>query len=215
MKVRSRSRVTPMGIALIVLGISAVVLWMAGGFVLVGFAVVAAAISYVGAREMDYFLPEPDAGRESAEPLSPFVTKEPIAISDELADLLKSATELAGRTLEDRGSFDAFVIYDDAGGTLRMRQIAGSDARPALTKAREQARAVHPDVSRVVLAVMGQAEIDGRRRRAVLYEAAERGSDGRTLRFAQRYEPRRPMLPGSLKGRPIFVGESDYRLRVH
>jgi hypothetical protein len=202
-----------MRIALIVFGISAVVLWMAGGMVLVGFAVLAAAITYVRARSMDVFLSDDDAERELPAPRLPFVSKEPLAMSDELADLLRSATEIAGRTLEERGRFDPFVIYEDAGGTLRMRQVAERDARLALTKAREQARAVHPDVPRVVLAVMGEAEIDGRRERAVVYEAAEHHFD-RTPRFAQRYEPRRPMLPGSLKGRPIYVGRSDYRLRL-
>ena len=138
-----------------------------------------------------------------------------IDLGEELADLLKTATVRVARQLEDKGRFDPFVMYEDAGGTVRVRQVPPDAVVDELTAARTTARSIDPTAPRLVLAVAAEASIGSSRKRepVVVYEAAERRFRDRTLAFVQRRVPRRIVIPATTKGRPIYVGDAAHTLR--
>jgi hypothetical protein len=135
-------------------------------------------------------------------------------VSDELADLLRLAKQRVNTGLATQGRFDPFVIYDDRNGSSRMRLVAmGGNPDMVLARARETARAVPSEATRVVLAIMSGAVIDRKRTPVVYYEAAERWHLARTHAFVQRYHRKHLLVPGGVVGLPIYVGEAPHTLR--
>jgi hypothetical protein len=173
---------------------------------------VAGAIAFLNARDWEAFgrepfdLPSTAPKVSSAEPQS-------LDLGDELADLLKSAMYRARRSLEDTRRLDPFVMYEDAAGNVRIKRVDGSDPERTAARAREVARAVDAGAPRIVLAVPSVAELDGRPRRVVLYEAAERRFRERTLAFVQPYRPARLFLPVSVSDDLLYVGDAAHILR--
>ncbi len=203
---------TPLRIGLLVAAPMLVVAWATGWVWLFACVAVAAAIAFLNARDWEAYGRDP-FDLPSTAPRVSTTSTESIDLGDELADLLRSAEYRARRSLEDTGKLDPFVMYEDAGGNVRVRAVDASDPERTLQRAREAARAVDPTAPRLVLAVPGIAEIDGRPRRAVIYEAAETGFRERTLSFAQEYRRRRLIFPATLVGDPTYVGAAPHTLR--
>jgi hypothetical protein len=176
------------------------------------FGITAAVLVLAWSVELDT-LDREDWPVESAEPRAIFLAREPVHLSDELIELLKSAMEIADRGLA-AGRLVPFLVYEDPkSGRPRTRTLPHAGAGDALASARRHARGSHPDIVRLVLAGLGDVELEGRPQRAVIYEAADRQAGSATLTFAQRYKARRLIFPAATVGRPIFVGRADYRLR--
>ncbi len=179
---------------------------------LIAAAAVAAAIAFLNARDWEAFGRAPFDLSSTAPKVS---TAESVSIDlgDELDDLLRSASYRARRSLEDTGTLEPFVMYENAAGEVRTRRVDASDPEAALARARESARAVDASAPRIVLAVPGLAEIDGRPTRVVMYEAAERRFRERTLAFVQPYRPGRLKLPTTVQEQLLYVGEAPHTLR--
>jgi hypothetical protein len=138
----------------------------------------------------------------------------PLDVSEDLLDLLRDARLRAGRLLSEHGTVEPFVAWHDAAGDSHGAVVQVPDGTAPLARARERARAVDPSAPRVVLAVLGRAVIDGRRRHIVFYEAAERGFRSRTTGFVQTYRPRRLAVFGArLEAKPIYIGDGAHALR--
>ena len=182
----------------------------------IGIAFIAGIIAFAGARELRWF---DDEAREQGLDLSstapPFVAHEDesIDLGDELLDLLRSASVRANRLLEDTGRLDPFVIYEDQQGNVRVRSVDQSDPERTVERGRIAARSVDPGAPRLVLVWPGVAEFGGRRRSAVIYEAAERRFRDRTLVFVQRRTSRRLVFPAGTAGLPEYAGDAGHSLR--
>jgi hypothetical protein len=181
------------------------------GWIVLGLAFVGGVIAFLNARDQEFL------GRDGLSATAPRLVeadRPSIDLGDELADLLTSARQRAGRMLEDRGRLDPFVIYEDAQGSVRIRPVDAPDPDMALARAREGARSIDESAPRVVLVVPGAARIGGRTRRVVVYEAAERRFRDRTLTFIQPYVPRRARIfAAHAEGLPIYVGDGTHALR--
>jgi hypothetical protein len=116
--------------------------------------------------------------------------------------------------LEERGGFDPFVMYIDARGDVRIRNVGPGTPEGALPRARDAARALDASASRLVVVTLGRGEIDGRSRPAVRYEAAERRGRDRTLLFVQPYRGKSILSPAHTTSRPIFAGDGPESLRT-
>jgi hypothetical protein len=134
-------------------------------------------------------------------------------VSDELLDLVKLASQRINRELQSRGRADAIVMYEDHAGDARIRRIEGPQDEMILARARQAARGVDPQASRIVLAVSGSTHINGKRRPVVYYEAAELGFSDRTLAFMQRYRRKLWPMIAHVQGRPFYIGETSHSLR--
>jgi hypothetical protein len=178
----------------------------------IGVAAVAGAFAFLNARDWEVFGREPFDLPSTAPKIS---TKDSpsIDLGDELADLLRSASYRARRSLEDSRRLEPFVMYEDAAGNVRIRQVDGSDPDRVLARAREAARAVDESAPRIILAVPSVAEIDDRSTRVVMYEAAERRFRERTLAFVQPYRLGRLIFPTAVAEGVIYVGDAPHTLR--
>jgi hypothetical protein len=134
-------------------------------------------------------------------------------LGEDLGDLLSGAAHRATRLLEDQGGFDPFVMYVDAGGEVRIRNVGPGTPEATLARARDAARALDASASRLVVVSLGRGEIDGRSRPAVRYEAAERRGRDRTLLFVQPYRGKALLSPAHTTSRPIFAGDGTESLR--
>jgi hypothetical protein len=135
-------------------------------------------------------------------------------VDEELADLVVSTARHAVRKIEDTGSVKPFVMYQDADGDVRVRQVPEAAPPYWLPRARETARAIGASVPMVVLAVAAWITDErGRRSPAVYLEAAERGYRERTIAFAQRYRPKRGLRPASAVGQVVYLGDAAHTLR--
>jgi hypothetical protein len=204
--------VSALKIGLLICAFVAVVGFLSGEmWVLLAIGFVAAAIAFLNARDWDIERHPFDLPASAPRVRSGDV--ESIDLGEELADLLHSVSYTAGRLLEDKGRVEPFVMYEDARGEVRTRRVDTNDPERVLGRAREIARAIDPTAPRVILAVPGTAEIDGRARKVVIYEAAEKHFRDRTLAFVQPYDPRLLIFPARVRGVPIYVGDAPHALR--
>lgn len=201
------------GIRVAVVGvvIVAFLVWLTGEAIWLGFGVVVVLVMFLNARDWSVWGRLVGDEPTAAPRIAPHT--ESIDIGEELVDLLTSAAYRSARMLEDHGVFDPFVMYEDAEGNVRVRSIDAGEPARVLSAAREAARSLDATVPRVVLAVVDLVELDGRRRSAVRYEAAERGFRDRTFAFVQPIRARRLFIPATTEGPPAFVGDGDHALR--
>jgi len=201
---------SPVRVALVGAGISALLAWLTSWPGWLGFGTLVVLVMFLNERDWTLFGPHERATSTSLR-IAPHT--EPIDIGEELIDLLWSAAQRSARLLEDRGRLEAFVMYEDAHGSVRIRPVAETDPDRVLNRARETARSIDASAPRVVLAAADAFELDGRRRRVVRYEAAERQFRDRTYAFAQPIRPRRLIVPPTTEGPLHYLGEAGHSLR--
>lgn len=136
-----------------------------------------------------------------------------IDLDDELADLLRSARDLAIRRLEHDGRVEPFVMFEDADGEFRVRKVSVDSGADALARGRTVARQVDTSAPRVVLVVPGLLELAGKARPAILFEAGEHRFEARTMAFAQLYRPKRLIFRAGADGPAMYIGEALHSLR--
>lgn len=206
---------TPIKIALILAGTVVGIGFLIGHpLILLPLAFLVAGIGYLNAWETDDFR----RAYESSGPVA--VDDGPDAprmdVTEELLDLVRSATQLAVRRLEDEGApLGPFVLLEDGHGSVRIRRLSVERWEDGGARAREAARALGPATERVVAVYEDWVTLPrSRRQTAIVMEAAERGWRPRTVRFAQPYRRKGFLRPVSTIDRLRFLGEAPHTLLI-
>lgn len=194
----------------VVFGIAIVVAWWFQAPLLALAAVIAGVIGLTNQREWSYVVGDWD--RPSSAP-RPVAEAPHIDLDDELADLLISARQLAGRRLVDDRRFVGFVMYEAEDGDVKVRDIRVEHRGSAESHARDVARALDPTVRRVVTAVTTRIDFGRGVRPAVLFEAGQAWPRPRTTRFVQPYRPSRGPMRAVESGGLLYIGDGDHLLR--